>query len=64
MRQLAVAAAGVAQLLPSLLAFNPCDFGLQPFSDLLHGVVPLDSPLYISGTVVKGFGRGSKVRPC
>jgi len=28
----------------------------------VEGVIPLDAPFKIRGTVVKGFGRGSKVR--
>jgi|LauGreSBDMM110SN_4_FD.fasta_scaffold39763_2 hypothetical protein len=53
--------AGVCQLLPSLLAFDPSTLGLPPFDDLIHGVTPMDTPIRIRGTVVKGFGRGSKV---
>ena len=56
------AAAGVVAVLPSLLAFQPEQFGLPPFDDLVHGVIPMCSPIRIKGTVVKGFGRGSKVR--
>ena len=52
---------GVCQLLPSLMAFDPQSLGLPAFEDLVHGVVPMDAPLHIRGTVVKGFGRGSKV---
>jgi hypothetical protein len=52
---------GLVQILPSLLAFSPPAYGLPPFSDLVEGVIPLDSVFRIKGTVVKGFGRGSKV---
>ncbi|KAF8063703.1 hypothetical protein HT031_003558 [Scenedesmus sp. PABB004] len=51
---------GVAQVLPSLLAFEPARYGLPPFGDVIAGVIPLDRPLPIKGPVVKGFGRGSK----
>ncbi|WIA22630.1 hypothetical protein OEZ86_009609 [Tetradesmus obliquus] len=51
---------GVVQVLPSLLAFDPTIYGLPPFGDLVEGVIPLDPVFTISGTVVKGFGRGSK----
>ena len=44
------------------MAFEPQSLGLPPFIDLVHGVIPMDVPLRIRGTVVKGFGRGSKVR--
>jgi riboflavin kinase len=54
--------AGVVQVLPSLLAFDPAVYGLPPFGDLVEGVIPLDPVFTISGKVVKGFGRGSKVR--
>jgi riboflavin kinase len=53
--------AGVVQVLPSLLAFDPTVYGLLPFGDLVEGVIPLDPVFTISGSVVKGFGRGSKV---
>lgn len=53
--------AGLVQVLPSLLAFDPLAYGLPPFSDVVSGVIPLDAPFRIRGTVVKGFGRGSKV---
>jgi hypothetical protein len=48
-------------VLPSLLALDPADYGLPPFGDLVEGVIPLDPVFTISGNVVKGFGRGSKV---
>eukprot|EP00879_Flechtneria_rotunda_P032054 GHRR01035204.1.p1 GENE.GHRR01035204.1~~GHRR01035204.1.p1 ORF type:complete len:375 (+),score=85.29 GHRR01035204.1:585-1709(+) len=53
-------AAGVCQVLPSLLAFQPQVFGLPPFKDLVEGVIPLEPVIKLKGTVVKGFGRGSK----
>ncbi len=52
--------AGVVAVLPSLLDFKPAAFGLPPFDDEVAGAVVLDPPWRISGTVVKGFGRGSK----
>lgn len=54
--------AGVVQVLPSLLAFDPASAGLPPFRDVIAGVIPLEEPISIKGTVVKGFGRGSKAR--
>ena len=53
--------AGVVEVLPSLLDFKPAAYGLPPFDDELAGAVVLDPPWHIKGTVVKGFGRGSKV---
>ena len=53
--------AGVVEVLPSLLDFKPAAYGLPPFDDELAGAVVLDPPWRIKGTVVKGFGRGSKV---
>jgi hypothetical protein len=55
--------AGVVELLPSLLAWDPTRYGLPAFKDLVASVIPLDNAFYIKGKVVKGFGRGSKVRP-
>eukprot|EP00798_Chlamydomonas_sp_ICE-L_P013725 gene13725-19623_t len=53
--------AGVCESIPSLLAFNPETYGLPPFDDLVHpGVIPIDHPIIIKGTVVRGLGRGSK----
>lgn len=49
-------------MLPSLLAFDPASYGLPPFGDLVEGVIPVDPVFRIKGSVVKGFGRGSKVR--
>lgn len=49
------------KFLPSLLAFNPSDYGLPPFDDLVEETVPLDPVWTLKGPVVKGFGRGSKV---
>jgi riboflavin kinase len=51
----------VVEVLPSLLAWDATRYGLPPFKDLVKSVIPLDHPFYIKGTVVKGFGRGSKV---
>lgn len=47
--------------LASLLAFNPTDYGLPAFDDLVAGTVPLDPVWRLKGPVVKGFGRGSRV---
>jgi riboflavin kinase len=52
-------APGGYQILPSLLAFQPQTLGLPAFADAEAGVIPLDTPLRLKGTVVKGFGRGS-----
>eukprot|EP00878_Enallax_costatus_P022110 GHUV01023446.1.p1 GENE.GHUV01023446.1~~GHUV01023446.1.p1 ORF type:complete len:346 (+),score=74.28 GHUV01023446.1:1008-2045(+) len=52
--------AGVRQVLPSLLAFDPTVYGLPAFHDLVEGVIPMEPALKLKGTVVKGFGRGSK----
>lgn len=49
--------------LPSLLQFQPQDFGLPPFEDRIADTVPLDVVWRLKGPVVKGFGRGSRVRP-
>ena len=55
--------AGVVELLPTLLDFRPEAYGTPAFTDLLpEGVTPVQPPVCIRGTVVKGFGRGSKVR--
>jgi riboflavin kinase len=51
---------GVIDILPSLLAFQPERYGLPPFSDFIAETVPLDPVWRIQGTVVRGFGRGSK----
>lgn len=50
-------------MLPSLLDFQPQDFGLPPFADRVAGTVVLDPVWRLRGTVVHGFGRGSKVPP-
>jgi Riboflavin kinase len=47
-------------VLPSLLDFRPQDFGLPPFTDQIAGTVLLDPVWRLRGTVVRGFGRGSK----
>ena len=54
--------AGVVEVLPSLLDFRPAAFGLPEFEDQVGGAVVLHPPWRIKGTVVKGFGRGSKAR--
>lgn len=56
------AATGVVEVLPSLLAWDPTRYGLPAFHDLIASVIPMDPAFYLKGKVVKGFGRGSKVR--
>ena len=55
---------GCCEVLPSLFDFRPERYGLSPFEDMLrtrHGdVIAVDPPWALRGTVVKGFGRGSK----
>ncbi|KAG2486461.1 hypothetical protein HYH03_014908 [Edaphochlamys debaryana] len=65
---------GLVALLPSLLALGPTweGLGLPPFADTLPprapgaephpggGAIPVEPVVRIRGTVVKGFGRGSK----
>lgn len=53
---------GVVEMLPSLLDFRPEAYGLPPFEDRVAGAVLLEPLWRMKGTVVKGFGRGSKVR--
>lgn len=48
-------------MLPSLLDFQPQDFGLPAFTDRVVDTVRLDPVWRLRGTVVRGFGRGSKV---
>eukprot|EP00191_Tetraselmis_sp_GSL018_P007511 CAMPEP_0177620410 /NCGR_PEP_ID=MMETSP0419_2-20121207/26885_1 /TAXON_ID=582737 /ORGANISM="Tetraselmis sp., Strain GSL018" /LENGTH=482 /DNA_ID=CAMNT_0019119955 /DNA_START=56 /DNA_END=1505 /DNA_ORIENTATION=- len=50
---------GCTKVLASLLDFHPDEFGLPPFGDVVHGVVPLQPVWKIKGPVVRGFGRGS-----
>ena len=51
-------------MLPSLFDFRPEHYSLPGFDDMLrtpHGdVIAVDPPWALRGTVVKGFGRGSK----
>ena len=48
-------------MLASLYDFVPEQFGLPPFEDWICGeLVPVEPPWTLKGTVVKGFGRGSK----
>jgi HAD superfamily hydrolase (TIGR01509 family) len=54
------AASGVVEVIPSLLAFEPECYGLPKFSDKIGETIPLDAVWRISGTVTRGFGRGSK----
>ncbi|KAK9917563.1 hypothetical protein WJX75_005816 [Coccomyxa subellipsoidea] len=52
---------GCCAILPSLFDFRPEVYGLPPFDDYICGeVVPIQPPWRIKGTVVKGFGRGSR----
>ena len=53
--------AGACEVLPSLLEFQPQHYGLPPFEDNIGETIPLDPIWRLKGTVVKGFGRGSKV---
>lgn len=48
-------------MLPSLLAWDPAHWSLPAFKDLVQSVIPVIPAFYIKGSVVKGFGRGSKV---
>ncbi|CAK0786998.1 hypothetical protein CVIRNUC_010214 [Coccomyxa viridis] len=55
------ARAGCCAMLASLYDFAPEQFGLPPFEDRICGeLVPVEPPWTLKGTVVKGFGRGSK----
>ncbi len=54
------AGAGCCAILPSLLDFRPELYGLPPFDDLVGETVPVQPVWRIRGTVVKGFGRGSR----
>lgn len=55
------AESGCAEHLASLLEFRPEKYGLPPFTDYIGDVTPLDPAWTLKGSVVKGFGRGSKV---
>ncbi|BBM97400.1 riboflavin kinase / FMN hydrolase [Marchantia polymorpha subsp. ruderalis] len=48
------------QVLSSLLDLRPEAWGLPPFADWIENSLPID-PWYMGGTVIKGYGRGSKV---
>ncbi|KAG6547509.1 hypothetical protein Mapa_010957 [Marchantia paleacea] len=48
------------QILSSLLDLRPETWGLPPFEDWIENSLPID-PWYMRGTVIKGYGRGSKV---
>ena len=53
--------AGCCAMLASLYDFAPEEYGLPPFEDRICGeLVPVEQPWTLKGTVVKGFGRGSK----
>ncbi|KAK9866907.1 hypothetical protein WJX84_006651 [Apatococcus fuscideae] len=54
------AKSGCCEVLSSLLDFQPSQYGLPGFEDLICGVTPMHPPWRLVGTVVKGFGRGSK----
>ena len=44
----------------SLLDLPMQDLGLPPFTDFIEGAVPMQPPWTMQGSVVRGFGRGSK----
>ncbi|XP_057439263.1 bifunctional riboflavin kinase/FMN phosphatase-like isoform X2 [Lotus japonicus] len=48
------------EVINSLLDLQLEKWGLPPFEDWVEGTLPID-PWHISGPVIKGFGRGSKV---
>ncbi|XP_066359948.1 bifunctional riboflavin kinase/FMN phosphatase-like isoform X3 [Miscanthus floridulus] len=48
------------EVIDSLLDVRPEKWGLPPFNDWIEGTLPIE-PWFISGPVIKGFGRGSKV---
>ncbi|GJN29895.1 hypothetical protein PR202_gb18157 [Eleusine coracana subsp. coracana] len=48
------------EVVNSLLDVRPEKWGLPPFDDWIEGTLPIE-PWFISGPVIKGFGRGSKV---
>ncbi|XP_065878391.1 bifunctional riboflavin kinase/FMN phosphatase [Euphorbia lathyris] len=48
------------EVINSLLDLRPEKWGLPAFQDWIEGTLPLD-PWHISGPVIKGYGRGSKV---
>jgi len=48
------------EVINSLLDVKPENWGLPPFKDWIEGTLPIE-PWFISGPVIKGFGRGSKV---
>ncbi|KAK4798262.1 hypothetical protein SAY86_030588 [Trapa natans] len=48
------------EVINSLLDLRPEKWGLSPFQDWIEGTLPLE-PWHIRGSVVKGFGRGSKM---
>lgn len=49
------------EVLPSLMDFDPTKYGFPPFSDLIQNVIKMNPLIFLSGTVVKGFGRGARV---
>ncbi|XP_024537122.1 bifunctional riboflavin kinase/FMN phosphatase isoform X1 [Selaginella moellendorffii] len=52
--------ASADHIISSLLDFKPELWGLPPFQDWIANALPIE-PWYISGPVIRGFGRGSKV---
>ncbi|BAF26235.1 Os10g0209300 [Oryza sativa Japonica Group] len=48
------------EVINSLLDVRPEKWGLRPFSDWIDDTLPIE-PWFIGGSVIKGFGRGSKV---
>ena len=63
-QKVVLCAPGCCEVLPSLFDFRPERYGLPAFEDLIrtpHGTVIAVEPHWtLRGTVVKGFGRGSK----
>jgi riboflavin kinase len=53
-------AAAPDERLLSLYQVDPSAWGFEPFADLVRATVPREPPLRLTGTVVRGFGRGSK----
>ncbi|GJM84733.1 hypothetical protein PR202_ga00433 [Eleusine coracana subsp. coracana] len=48
------------EVINSLLDIRLEKWGLPPFDDWIEGTLPIE-PWFISGPVIKGFGRGSKI---
>lgn len=50
------------EVLASLMDFKPAGYLLPAFEDAVHGIITMNPLIFLSGTVVKGFGRGARVR--